>query len=357
MTTKLKWGIITTGWIARKFATDLLQSKTGRLVAVGARKLVDAEKFARDFGGDKCGSLGGDKCSSLGGARAHGSYEALLADSEVQAVYIGTPHPLHKEWAIKAVQAGKHVLCEKPLTMSRADTEGIVDAARKHNVLLMEAYMYRFHPQTLKIVELVRGGAIGELRLIRASFNVMCNFDPEHRMFKKSLGGGAILDLGCYPVSFARHIAGVSAGKAFVEPVEFHGAGHIHSDVGTDDFATAVAKFPGGISAELSCGSLVLNDNSAQIYGTKGWIDVPNPFIPGLEGKAEKIFLHRAGSRNPEKISIKSPGVGLYAYEADAVAAAVARGDREVPLVTWADMLGNAAIIDAWLAAVGVKYN
>ena len=340
MTTKLNWGIMSTGWIARKFVTDLKQSRTGVFTAVGARKLADAEKFAQDFGG----------------AHAHGSYAALLADPAVQAIYIGLPHPLHKEWAIKAAQAGKHILCEKPLTLNRADTQQIIDAAKKHNVLLMEAYMYRFHPQTLKLVELVRRGVIGELRLIRASFNVICNFDPEHRMFKKELGGGAILDLGCYPVSFSRHIAGAVQGKPFADPVEFHGTGRIHPAVGTDDFATAVAKFPGGISAELSCGSLVLNDNSVQIYGTTGWIEVPNPFTPGLAGKAEEIFVHRAGVAAPEKIIITSPGVGLYAYEADAVAEAIASGEREVPLVTWADMLGNAAIMDAWLAAVGVKY-
>lgn len=341
MATKLNWGIMTTGWIARKFVTDLKQSRTGRFAAVGARKLADAEKFARDFGG----------------ARAHGSYEALLADPEVHAVYIGLPHPWHREWAIKAAQAGKHILCEKPLTLSRADTQQIIDAAKKHNVLLMEAYMYRFHPQTLKIVELVRSGVIGELRLIRASFNVVCNFDPEHRMFKKALGGGAILDLGCYPVSFSRHIAGAAFGRAFADPVAFHGTGHINPAVGTDDFATAIASFPGGISAELSCGSQVVNDNSAQIYGTTGWIDVPNPFTPGLEGKAEEVFVHRTATEAPEKIIITSPGMGLYAYEADAVAEAIARGEREVPLVTWADMLGNAMIMDAWLAAVGMKYD
>lgn len=341
MAVKLNWGIMTTGWIARKFVTDLKQSRTGRLVAVGARKLADAEKFAQDFGG----------------ARAHGSYESLLADPEVQAVYIGTPHPLHREWAIKAAQAGKHILCEKPLTMNRADTQLVIDAAKKNHVLLMEAYMYRFHPQTLKVVELVRSGVIGELRLIKASFNVICNFDPEHRMFKKELGGGSILDLGCYPVSYSRHIAGAAAGKAFVDPVEFHGTGRLHPAVGTDDFATAVAKFPGGVLAELSCGSTVLNNHSAQIYGTKGWIDVPNPFTPGLEGKSEEIFLHHPRISTPEKITIASPGVGLYAYEADAVAEAIARGEREVPLATWADTLSNATLMDSWLASVGLKYD
>jgi len=341
MAGKLNWGIITTGWIARKFATDLLQSRTGRLVAVGSRKVSDAKKFAQDFGG----------------VSAHGSYEALLADPEVQAVYIGTPHPMHLEWAVKAAEAGKHILCEKPLTLRLADTLQIIEAAKRHGVLLMEAFMYRFHPQTLKIVELVRAGAIGDLRLIRASFNVVCNFDPEHRMFKKSLGGGSILDLGCYPITFSRHIAGAVTGKAFVEPVEFHGTGRLHPLVGTDDFATAVARFPGDIFGELSCGSTVRNDSTAQIFGSKGWIHVPNPFTPGLLGKEEEIVLHRSGGVTPERIAIKSPGVGLYAYEADAVAEAIARGDREVPLASWADTIGTAKLLDAWLASVGLKYD
>jgi predicted dehydrogenase len=340
MTAKLNWGIMTTGWIARKFATDLAQSRTGRLVAVGARKLADAEKFAADFGG----------------ARAHGSYEALLADPEVTAVYIGTPHPWHAEWAIRAAEAGKHILCEKPLTLRRTDTERVIAAAKKHNVLLMEAFMYRLHPQTRKLVELVRSGAIGELRLIRASFSVVCIFDPEHRMFKKALGGGAILDLGCYPVSFSRHIAGAAQGRVFAEPVEFKATGRVHPQCGTDEFAAAVAKYPGNIVAELSCGSTFLNDHSAQIYGTKGWIDVPNPFTPGLLGQVEKIIVHRNGGAAPETVDIASPGVGLYAFEADAVAEALARGACEVPEAPWADSIGTAGMLDQWLAAAGVDY-
>lgn len=340
MSTKLNWGIITTGWIARKFATDLPQSRTGRFVAVGARQLADAQKFAADFGG----------------GNAHGSYDALLRDPSVQVVYIGTPHPSHAEWAIKAAEAGKHVLCEKPMTLRLADTERVIAAAKRHNVLLMEAFMYRFHPQTRKVAALVREGAIGEVRLIRASFNVTCSFNPEHRMFKKSLGGGAILDLGCYPVSYARHIVGAIHGRDFVEPETFVGEGNLRADVGTDDFATALARFPGGVIAELSCGSTVLNDNSVQIHGTTGWIDVPNPYTPGLLGQAEKIFLHRRDGRS-EEIAVTSPGVGLYAYEADAVDEAIASGKKEVPLATWADSVGTARLLDAWLASVGLRYD
>lgn len=339
MSKKLNWGVITTGWIARKFVVDLQQSDTGRLAAVGARQLADAQKFAADFGG----------------ANAHGSYQAVLDDPAVEAVYIGTPHPWHAEWATKAAQAGKHVLCEKPLTLRLADTHRVVAAAKQHQVLLMEAFMYRFHPQTRKVVELVQSGAIGDLQLIRASFNVLCPFNPENRMFKKSLGGGAILDLGCYPVSYARHIAGAAQGADFAEPVKFHGSGRVNPATGTDEFATAVAEFPGGILGELSCGSTWLNDNAVAIHGSAGWIEVPNPFTPGLAGQAERIVLHRRDAA-PEEIVIPSPNRGLYAYEADAVAAALARGEREVPLATWADTIGNARVLEAWLEAAGVSY-
>ena len=339
MAKKLNWGVITTGGIARKFAADLRQSRTGQLVAVGARQLTDAQQFAADFGA----------------TRAYGDYAGVLADPAVEAVYIGTPHPWHAEWAIKAAAAGKHILCEKPLTLSLADTERVIAAARQHRVLLMEAFMYRFHPQTRQVVELVQSGAIGDVQLIRASFNVLCPFDPEHRMFKKGLGGGAILDLGCYPVSYARHIAGAVQGKEFAEPVKFQAAGRVNPATGTDEFATAVAEFPGGIVAELSCGSTWLNDNAVAIHGTTGWLAVPNPFTPGLGGQAERIVRHRRGAA-PEEIAITSPDRGLYAYEADAVADALAGGAREVPLATWADTTGTARVLDAWLAAVGVSY-
>jgi len=339
MAKKLSWGIITTGWIARKFAADLAQSDTGRLVAVGARQLADAQKFAADFGG----------------ANAYGGYQGVLDDPAVEAVYIGTPHPGHAEWAVKAAQAGKHILCEKPLTLRLADTYRVIAAAHEHQVLLMEAFMYRFHPQTRKVVELVRSGAVGDVQLIQASFNVLCPFNPEHRMFKKSLGGGAILDLGCYPVSYSRHIAGAVQGKDFAEPETFHGMGRVNPATGTDEFATAVVEFPGGIIAELSCGSTWADNNVVKIHGTRGWIHVPNPFTPGLLGQTEKIVLHRRGA-TPEEIVIASPNRGLYAYEADAVAAALARGEREVPLATWGDTIGNARVLDAWLGAAGVDY-
>jgi len=339
-TTALRWGILGTGHIARKFATDLSSSRSGRLVAVGSRSDAAAAGFAGAFGD----------------VRAHGSYEALLADAQVQAVYISTPHPWHAEWAIAAARAGKHILCEKPLTLNQADTRRVMAAAREHGVLLMEAFMYRHHPQTLKIVELVRAGVLGELRLIRASFNFAATFDPAHRLFNRALGGGAILDVGCYPVSFARLVAGQAQGRAFAEPVAWLGAGRVHPEAQTDEYATALATFAGGVLAELSCGTTVRNDQSAQIHGTEGWLDIPNPFLPGQDRHDEVIHLHRRGASAPQDIAITGLVHGLYAYEADAVAEAVARGATEAPAMSWDDTLGNIAALDAWRQALGVRY-
>jgi predicted dehydrogenase len=339
-TTPLQWGILSAGHIARKFAVDLQSSRSNRLVAVASRHEADAAAFA----------------SAFGGVRAHGSYAALLADPEVQAVYIGTLHPWHAEWAIEAARAGKHVLCEKPLALNLADAQRMIEAARDHGVLLMEAFMYRFHPQTLKIAELVRTGQVGEVRVIRASFNFAADFDPGHRLFNKGLGGGAILDVGCYPMSFARLIAGQASGRTFANPTVLHGVGRIHPVAQTDEFASAVARFPGGVLAELSCGTTILDDQSAQIYGTDGWIDVPTPFLPGQGGRDEVIWLHKRGNAVPEKIAIDHLAHGLYTYEADAVAEAVARGATEVPAMTWADTLGNIAALDTWRQAVGMRY-
>src|SRR5262245_32651872 len=145
MADSLKWGLLATGNIAKAFAKGVARSKTGKLAACASRDKAKAEAFAKEFNVPK----------------AHGSYEALLADPEVQAVYISTPHPLHAEWAIKAAEAGKHILCEKPIGLNHAEAMAIVEAAARNNVFLMEAFMYRCHPQMAKVVELVKGGAIG----------------------------------------------------------------------------------------------------------------------------------------------------------------------------------------------------
>lgn len=340
MSSSLRWGILSTGHIAQAFARGVAHSQTGRLAAVGSRTQAAADKFAQEFGIP----------------RAHGSYEALLADPEVQAIYVATPHPLHAEWAIRAAEAGKHILCEKPLTLNHADAMVVAEAARAHGVLLMEAFMYRCHPQTAKIVELVQGGAIGEVGLIQATFSFHAGFDPGGRLFNNDLGGGGILDVGGYPVSFARLIAGAAAGRPFADPVAVSGAGRLHPETGIDLCAAATLKFAGGVIAQVATGVGLNQDNSARIYGSAGSLHIPAPWIPNREGGASKIFLHKNGAPAPAEIVIETPHY-LYGLEADAFAGALARGESSVPQMSVADTLGNLAALDAWRAAIGLTYD
>ena len=334
----LSWGILATGGIANTFARGVAASQTGRLAAVGSRTPESAARFAREHGVPL----------------AHGSYEALLADPEVQAVYVSPPHPFHAEWAIRAAAAGKHVLCEKPLAMNRAGAERIVAAAQTHGVLLMEAFMYRCHPQTAKVVELVRNGSLGRVGLVQAAFSFHAAFKPEGRHWGKALGGGGILDVGCYPVSLARLIAGAVDGRPFADPVSITGAGRLHPQTGVDAYAAATLKFGGGMIAQVSCGVGLQQDNAARIYGDQGWLLVPEPWVPAREGGTVQILLNRAGAA-PQEISISAPP--LYAIEADTFAAALFAGAKSVPAMTPEDTLGNMTVLDAWRAAIGLAYD
>jgi predicted dehydrogenase len=340
MTAKLQWGILSTGRIAHEFATALAASRTGRLVAVGSRTRGAAEKFAAEFGGIK----------------GHASYDALLADPAVQAVYIGTPHDSHVALCIRAAQAGKHILCEKPLALNRADAARAVAAAREHQVFLMEAFMYRCHPQTAKLAGLVRAGAIGELRLVSAAFCFNRPVNPALRLYNRALGGGGILDIGCYPVSIARLVAGAAQGRPFAEPVEFFGTGRIHPEAQVDEQAAATLKFPGGALAQLTCGTTMAKEIAVHIYGTDGVIHVPFPFHPGKPAEGPGRIILQRPDATAEEIACGLVA-DIYAIEADTVGEAIAHGELESAVMSHADSLGNMAVLDAWRAAVGVKYD
>ncbi|MEI8340569.1 MAG: Gfo/Idh/MocA family oxidoreductase [Verrucomicrobiota bacterium] len=331
MDNKLNWGIIGTGGIAHRFAKSLLQSKTGHLAAVGSRSESAAQKFAANH-----------PC------RSHGCYEALLADPEVKAVYISTPHPMHREWAIKAADAGKHILCEKPLAMNRTEAADMIEAARQNDVFLMEAFMYRCHPQTARLVELIRSGTIGEVRLIRATFSFSAEYDLKNRLFARDLGGGGILDVGCYCASMARLIAGAASGKAFEEPVEINGSGQIGAESGVDEYAVASLKFPGGILAQLATGVRLDLENNVRIVGTEGSILIPSPWTMDGSNGFLKMIIFKTGI--PEEVVVESSR-SIYAIEADHVAEQIP--SRQSPLMSWDDSLGNMKTLDAWRSAVG----
>jgi len=332
----LSWGILGTGRIAGVFASQLPKSKTGKLVAIASRSQSSADKFAREYGA----------------AQSYGSYEALLADPAVQAVYITTPHPMHAEWAIKAAEAGKHILCEKPLTLNHADAVKVVEAARRHNVFLMEGFMYRCHPQIAKLIELIRDKVIGDIRLIHASFGFHREFNPTSRLYSNALGGGAILDVGCYATSMSRLIAGVALGKSFIEPVEVSGFAHFVS-TGVDSWAVASARFPNEILASLSTSCEVQQENAVQISGSLGRIIVPAPWSQIHDSPVTKLFVDRKGEPRQEiTIELAQP---VFAIEADHVAAHVEQ--RQAPAMSWDDTLGNMKMLDQWRKAIGLIYD
>lgn len=210
----LKWGLLSTAKINRALITPLRASPRNRLAAVASRSQASADAYAREW--------------SI--PTAHGSYEALLADPEIDVIYNPLPNHLHKEWTIKALAAGKHVLCEKPIALTVAEVDEMAAAAQQYGRVLAEAFMYRHHPQTLKARELVASGAIGRLQLVRGSFTFNMNTDVNIRL-NPEMGGGSIWDVGCYPISYARHIIGT-------EPLEVFGW-QLTGSSGIDDFSSA----------------------------------------------------------------------------------------------------------------------
>ncbi|HEX4203559.1 MAG TPA: aldo/keto reductase [Ktedonobacteraceae bacterium] len=336
MSTTLAWGIIGTGRIAHVFANGIAKSQTGTLLAVGSRTKEAADAFGETWHA----------------ARRYGSYEEVLADPDVQAVYIATPHPLHAEWAIKAAEAGKHILCEKPLALNHAEAMAVVEAAHRHDVFLMEAFMYRCHPQTQKLIELIRSGAIGQVKVIQATFSFQTGRNPESRLMNSALGGGGILDVGCYCASLARLVAGAANGKNVEEPTRVVAVGHV-GETGVDEYTVASLAFPGGIVAQLFTGVQVNGENVARIFGTEGSILLPSPWTP-RSGAASSIILQKNGQQETQEITVENDAE-LYALEADTVATHLEV--RQAPQMNWEDTLGNMRTLDQWRAAIGVTYD
>lgn len=336
----VQWGILSTGGIAEIFARGLKTSKMGVLAAVASRELKPAVEFAKKHRVP----------------RAYGRYQQLLDDPSVEAVYIAPPHPFHAQWAVRAAQAGKHILCEKPLTMNYPDALKVVRAARHNGVFLMEAFMYRCHPQTEKLVELIRKKAVGKVRLIQASFCFDKPLDLKHRLFNRKLGGGGIMDIGCYPVSMARLLAGAAMGRGFAEPLEVKGTAVMGRKSRVDEIALASLKFPGGILAELSCASRAdRGPSGVKIDGTFGSISVPSPWFATWNPGTSYLLLQKEGKKAPAKIPVHCDR-NLYTVEADTVAACIRNGKRESSAMSWADTLGNMEALDLWRKSAGVYY-
>ncbi len=345
--TRLAWGIIGTGAIAATLARNMAASRTARLAAVASRTQATADAF-----GDEHGVPAGHR---------FGTYDAMLADPSVRAVYVSTPHPQHAEWAIKAAEAGKHVLVEKPMAVHRHEAEAIVEAAVANGVLLMEAFMYRCHPQTSRLVELLRERAIGDVKVVQATFAFHAGFDAKSRIFSNALAGGGIMDVGCYPASMARLVAGAATGKDFADATEVKAVAHLES-TGVDGYALAVAKFPsptGEILAQLATGVSVNQENVVRIFGTEGKIVLRNPWVADRTGgDAGHLAVQKKGMAEPQEVSIPA-AVTSFTMELDVFGDAVAAGRKQAPApaMNWADSLGNMALLDAWRASAGVVFD
>jgi len=340
MEKKWNWGIISTGRIAAKFADQLPQSTTGILYAVASRTKEKAEEFARLHNA----------------SRAYASYEELLRDPLVDIVYIAPPHPMHAEWTINAARSGKHILCEKPLTINVSEARDVIDVARCHDVFLMEAFHYRCHPQTAKLLELIREKIIGDVRMIQASFSFNCEYNLAHRTLNHALAGGGILDVGCYTASLARLVAGAALGLDFAEPLEVKGCGMIGERSRVDEYAVASLKFPGGILAQISCGVQLHQENVVRIYGSNGWIFVPAPWVVSINGGISKIIVHKDGEKEQREIDITADQ-GLFAIEADTACRFIPHRQAKPPAMSWEDSLGNMRTLDLWREAIGLHYD
>lgn len=340
----LRWGILGAGRIAGTFARGLALSTTGDLVAVASRDLARAEAFVAEHS------------DTSTNATAYGSYTDLLADPTIDAVYIATIHPGHHDLAVQAADAGKHLLVEKPIAVNHAWAMAIVEAARRNHVFLAEAFMYRFHPQTRTLVDLITSGAIGDVLQVEASFGFRAGDDPTSRILDPQTAGGAILDVGGYPVSMARLVAGAAQGRPFVDPTEVTAVGTL-GPTGVDEWTVARLTFPSGsdgpaIGATVSTGVRAAGTNDVRVLGSKGYVVLTQPWLPSADAPAT-LELTRVGA---EIETIVIDPANQYTLEADAVAAAVAAARTEAAEMSWDDTLGNARTLDRWRSAIGLAY-
>jgi predicted dehydrogenase len=316
---RLRWGVLSTARIGRtRFIPGVRGGHEGEVAAIASRDAARGRAVAAE----------------LDVPRAHGSYEALLADAEVDAVYIGLPNGLHAEWTVKCAAAGKHVLCEKPAARRLADAQRMAEACRRAGVLLMEAFMYRHHPQHARVLDLLRAGAIGEPVFVRASFCFAMS--PERRAagdvrLQPTLDGGALMDVGCYAVNAARYLFGA-------EPVEVTGLQRIDSQFGVDTSFAGVLRFPGDRLALVDGSFDATGTQQFEIAGAGGLIRVDRAFLPG--SAAEPIHIVQGPDRRTET----PPNADQYALEADHFAQSV-RAGRLLPPAE--DGVAQAAVVDA----------
>ena len=339
---KIKWGIIGPGSIANNFADGLLSSYSGQLVGIASKNDDRRKSF-------------GDKYNVHEDFRFE-TYEDIINSEHIDAIYISTPHTLHAEWTIKAAGKGKHVLCEKPGAVNYKEGKKVIDAVDQAGVFYMEGFMYRCHPQIPKLIEIIKNKTIGDIISVESSFGFdMGKTIPDHRLFNKDLAGGGILDVGLYPVSFSRLVAGAATGDKFLEPEILNADGKI-GESGVDEIAHADLKFKNDVEAKVSTAIMKNMKNNATITGTSGIIELPDPWMPGRDGGPyhAKIFIKQ--NTEEEIIDIKGPE-HLFFFEAELASQSIAKEKVQAPhpAMNWEDTLGNLKALDEWRNKVNYK--
>jgi predicted dehydrogenase len=320
MTTPVRWGILGTGTIAGVFAAAMPYADGGRVVAVGSRSADSAARFAQAHGIP-------DACSG---------YDALVGSPDVDAVYVATPHAQHADAVRGSLEAGKHVLCEKPMTTSAAETAHLADLARRHDRFLMEALWSRFLPASRILASLLEHGEIGEILTVEASLGFRFPFDPSHRLFAPELGGGALLDLGIYPVHLAHFVLGI--------PTTVRAIGHLGSS-GVDEHALVTMAFADGALAVAQCAIRADLACTARITGTAGAVE-----LPAFMQCPVHLDVVRPGNLRER---IDAPfGAAPFHFEIDEVHRCIRTGRRESSTMPLADSVAIAATLDRALADV-----
>lgn len=307
----LNWGLLSTANINSAVMPAIQVSKRNHLLAVGSRTQESADHYA----------------SQWKIPRAHGSYEALLADPEIDVIYNSLPNHLHVAWTIKALEAGKHVLCEKPIALNKEDVDTLKAAAHQHGRVVAEAYMYRHHPQTLKVQELIKSGTLGTLKLIRGSFSYMIEREGNIRL-DPAMGGGSLWDVGGYPISYARSVIGAN-------PLEVFGW-QVIGPSGTDDTFIGQLQFDHDIYAQFDCSFAMSFRALMEFTGSEGTLTVPDPYKPYTN---EKIHITRGD--NTETMKVK--GEETYLGEVEDMADAILLGKE--PRISLEDSRANIAVV------------
>mgnify|MGYP001451748092 CR=1 FL=1 len=325
----LRWGILGTAQIAlNRLIPAIRESRFNEAVAIASRDAAKAKRIAEQ----------------LDIPSAYGSYEDLLKDDAVDAVYVPLPNHLHKKWAMKAAEAGKHVLCEKPLALTEREARDIAEACERRGVHLAEAFMYRHHPRYDQIRGLIAGGEIGEIRTMHLTFryNMEDWMSRDNIRLRREFGGGALYDVGCYCINAARMLLGKEPAAVTYHAVR--SPEHDHVDV----MGTGLLEFPGGIGVTFSCGMTAYSSNTIQIVGSKGTIEIPAAFL-SIPVLPPNFHVTTGGPGGPpvERREVKVPDVNPYAAQVDDFARAALFG--EAPKFGPSDAINNLRVIDACL--------